>query len=225
MATDLQHSDLRTERTTVKRKGFRGAYDFPTVARILDEALVCHIGFVSNGQPFVIPTGFGRKGRTLYVHGLSVNHMLNNLEQGIPMCFTVSIVDGLVYARSGFNHSINYRSVVVLGKALPVEGEEKVEGLKCIMQHLVPDRWNDVRPPDATEMKATAVLKIEITEASAKIRSGGPIDDDGDLALPCWAGVLPMSMVTGAPITHELVKSGTPVPDYVSGYRRPVEPM
>lgn len=223
MAAKLQESEFRTERTTVKRKGFRGAYDFPTMARILDEALVCHIGFVSDGQPFVIPTGFGRKGRTLYVHGLSVNHMLNNLEGGIPMCFTVSIVDGLVYARSGFNHSINYRSVVVLGKAVPVEGEEKMQGLKCIMQHLVPDRWDDVRPPNATELKATAVLKIEISEASAKIRSGGPIDDEEDMEIPCWAGVLPMSMVTGTPIVHERVKAGTAVPTYVRAYKRPIE--
>jgi nitroimidazol reductase NimA-like FMN-containing flavoprotein (pyridoxamine 5'-phosphate oxidase superfamily) len=223
MAIDAQQGELKSERTTVKRKGFRGAYDFATMARILDEALVCHVGFVSNGQPFVIPTGFGRKGRTLYVHGLSVNHMLNNLEKGVPMCFTVSIVDGLVYARSGFNHSINYRSVVVLGTAVAVEGEEKMEGLRCIMQHLVPDRWDDVRPPNPTELKATTVLKIEVTEGSAKIRSGGPIDDEEDMGIPCWAGVLPMTMVTGTPIPHERMKPDTPVPGYVTGYKRPIE--
>ena len=214
-------SELKTERTTVKRKGFRGAYDFETIARILDEALVCHVGFVSGGQPYVIPTGFGRRDRTLYIHGLSVNHMLNHLEEGIPMCFTVSIVDGLVYARSGFNHSINYRSVVVLGKAVEVTGEEKLEGLKTIMQHLVPDRWDEVRPPSPTEMKATSVLKIEITEASAKIRSGGPIDDEEDYAIGCWAGVLPMRLATGAPIPDGRLAPGTPLPEYVSKYRRP----
>lgn len=224
MTIDAQPAGLKTERTTVKRKGFRGAYDFPTMAKILDEALVCHIGFVSGGQPFVIPTGFGRKGRTLYIHGLSVNHMLNNLEQGIPMCFTVSIVDGLVYARSGFNHSINYRSVVVLGNAVEVTGEEKMDGLKCIMEHLVPGRWNDVRPPSATELKATTVLKIEVTEASAKIRSGGPIDDEEDLGIGCWAGVLPMSLVTGKPIPDGGLKPGIALPGYVSAYRRPRSP-
>lgn len=224
MTTDAQESELKTERTTVKRKGFRGAYDFPTMARILDEALVCHIGFVSGGQPFVIPTGFGRKGRTLYIHGLSVNHMLNNLEKGIPMCLTVSIVDGLVYARSGFNHSINYRSVVVLGTAVEVGGDEKLEGLKCIMQHLVPDRWDDVRPPSPTELKATTVLRIDVTEGSAKIRSGGPIDDEEDYAIGCWAGVLPMHLTPGTPIPDGRLAPGTPVPDYVTRYRRPASP-
>jgi nitroimidazol reductase NimA-like FMN-containing flavoprotein (pyridoxamine 5'-phosphate oxidase superfamily) len=220
MSVVEQADELKTERTTVRRKSFRGAYDFPTVAAILDEAMVCHIGFVIEGQPYVIPTGYGRKDRFLYIHGLSVNQMLNALDDGIPLCLTVTLVDGVVYARSGFNHSINYRSVVVLGKAVEVKGEEKLEGLKVIMEHLAPGRWPDVREPNPTELKATSVLKIEITEASAKIRSGGPIDDEEDYAIPCWAGVLPMRLTPLAPLPDERLKPGTPVPDYVAHYHR-----
>jgi uncharacterized protein len=213
--------ELQTERTTVRRKSARGAYDFETIAAILDEGYVCHVGFTAGGQPYVIPTGYGRRGRNLYIHGLSVNHMLDNLSRGIPLCFTVTLIDGLVFARSGFNHSINYRSVVVLGQAAMVEGEEKVEALHTIVEHILPGRWADVRPPNETELKATCVLKLEITEASAKIRKGPPIDDEEDYAIPCWAGVLPLHTRLGDPITEERVVAGTQVPGYVTGYTRP----
>lgn len=213
--------ELQTERTTVRRKAFRGAYDFTTIAAILDDAYVCHVGFVAQGQPYVIPTGFGRKGRNIYLHGLSVNHMLDNLSEGIPLCFTVSLIDGLVFARSGFNHSINYRSVVVLGNATLVEGDEKLDALHTIVEHIMPGRWKDVRPPSATELKATSVLRLEINEASAKIRKGPPIDDEEDFAIPCWAGVLPLHTALGQPITEERVRSGTEIPGYVLNYRRP----
>ena len=222
MAEDSVMDELKTERTTVKRKGFRGKYDFATIAAILDEAFVCHVGFVVEGQPYVIPTGYGRKDRTIYLHGLSVNHMLNNLAEGIPLCFTVTLADGLVFARSGFNHSINYRSVVVLGKATEVTGQEKLDALRVIVDHIVPERWDDVRPPSPLELKATCVLKLDITEASAKIRSGPPIDDEEDMSIPCWAGVLPFKFALGTPIPDEKLGAGTPVPRYVSEYRRKV---
>ena len=212
---------LKTERTTVRRKAFRGHYDIETIGAILDEAFICHIGFVAKGQPYVIPTAFGRKDRTLYFHGLSVNHMLDNLKQGIPMCFTATLVDGIVFARSGFNHSINSRAVVVLGTAVEVEGAEKEEALEVIMEHIAPGRWAATRPPTALELKATSVLKLAITEASAKIREGGPIDDDEDFALPHWAGVLPIQTVYGKPETEARVAPGTPVPANISAYRRP----
>ncbi|MGE0873882.1 MAG: pyridoxamine 5'-phosphate oxidase family protein [Burkholderiales bacterium] len=213
--------ELQTERTTLRRKAFRGHYDFETIAAILDEAFICHVGFVAKGQPYVIPTGYGRRDRHLYFHGLSVNHMLDNLKLGIPICFTATLVDGMVFARSGFNHSINFRSVVVLGKAELVEGEEQVEGLKIIMEHMLPGRWNDTRAPNAIELKATSVLRLPITEASAKIREGGPIDDEEDFALPYWAGVVPFETVAGPPITEGRVRPGTPVPEYALNYRRP----
>lgn len=222
MAAAPKDESLKTDRTTVRRKAFRGHYDFDTVAAILDEAFVCHVGFVSKGQPFVIPTAFGRKDRAIYLHGLSVNHMLDTLKEGVPLCLTATLVDGIVFARSGFNHSINYRSVVVLGKATEVEGDEKLAGLVAIMEHIAPGRWAETREPNAIELKATSVLKLPITEASAKIREGGPIDDEEDFALPYWAGVLPFRTVYDAPIPEQRVPAGTPVPRTVTGYARPL---
>lgn len=221
MAGETQVLELKTGRTTVKRKGFRGKYDFETIAAILDEGFVCHVGFVVDGQPYVIPTGYGRKGRTIYIHGLSVNHMLNSLAEGVSLCFTVTLADGFVFARSGFNHSINYRSVVVLGTAVEVAGDEKLAALETIVNHILPGRWPDTRPPNAIELKATSVLKIDITEASAKIRSGPPIDDEEDLGLRHWAGVVPLTTVPGNPIPDAKLVPGVPVPTYVTDYRRP----
>jgi len=219
-----EKGELQTERTTVVRKLDRGRNDFATVAAILDEGFVCHVGFVADGQPYVIPTGYGRRDRTVYLHGLAVNRMLNHLERGVPLCLTVTLIDGIVYARSGFHHSMNYRSVMLLGTAFPVEGAEKVDALRVIMDHITPGRWDDAREPTPTELKGTAVLALAIEEASAKVRSGDPVDDEEDYALPCWAGVLPFALTAGAPIPDARLTPGIAVPEYVSKYRRGARP-
>jgi nitroimidazol reductase NimA-like FMN-containing flavoprotein (pyridoxamine 5'-phosphate oxidase superfamily) len=212
---------LKTQRTTVRRLPKRGAHDFETIASILDEAFVCHVGFAIDGQPYVVPTGYGRDGRTLYIHGSSASRMLRTLSQGVPVCVTVTLVDGLVLARSAFHHSINYRSVVVLGDARLVQGDEKLHALRTVSEHMTPGRWDDVRPPTAQELKVTSVLQLDIEEASAKLRTGGPIDDEEDLALGVWAGVLPMSLVPKPPIPDEHTPAAIDVPSYVTKYRRP----
>ena len=210
-----------TDRTQVHRLPKRANYDRETVHRILDEAMICHVGFVADGQPYVIPTGFGRAGDTLYIHGSAASRMLGAAAEGIPVCITVTLLDGLVLARSAFHHSMNYRSVVILGKARSVESEkEKIEALRTFTEHIVPGRWDDVRKPTVQELKATWVLAVPLEEASAKIRTGPPIDDEEDYALPIWAGVLPLKTVPGATakdprLTHQLEP-----PAYVSKYRR-----
>jgi nitroimidazol reductase NimA-like FMN-containing flavoprotein (pyridoxamine 5'-phosphate oxidase superfamily) len=210
-----------TERTQVRRLPKRGNYDRETVHRILDEAMICHVGFVVDGQPYVIPTGFGRTGDTLYIHGSAASRMLGNAAQGIPVCITVTLLDGLVLARSAFHHSMNYRSVVILGKARGVESEEeKIAALRTFTEHMVPDRWNDVRKPTDQEMKATSVLAVPLEEASAKIRTGPPIDDDEDYALPIWAGVLPLNMAPGTPVKDPRLSHQVEPPDYLIKYRR-----
>ena len=210
-----------TERTQVRRLPKRGNYDRETVYRILDEAMICHVGFVVDGQPYVIPTGFGRAGDTLYIHGSAASRMLGNAAQGIPVCITVTLLDGLVLARSAFHHSMNYRSVVILGKARGVESEEeKIAALRTFTEHMVPGRWNDVRKPTDQEMKATQVLAVPLEEASAKIRTGPPIDDDEDYALPIWAGVLPLNMAPGTPVKDPRLSHPVEPPDYVIKYRR-----
>jgi hypothetical protein len=212
---------LKTPRTTVRRLPKRGAHDFDTIASILDEAFVCHVGFAIDGQPYVVPTGYGRDGRTLYIHGSAASRMLRTLSQGVPVCVTVTLVDGLVLARSAFHHSINYRSVVVLGDAQLVTGDEKLRALRVVSEHMTPGRWDDVRAPTAQELKATSVLKLDIAEASAKLRTGGPIDDEEDLSLGVWAGVLPMSLVAKPPVADEHTPPAIDVPPYVRKYRRP----
>jgi nitroimidazol reductase NimA-like FMN-containing flavoprotein (pyridoxamine 5'-phosphate oxidase superfamily) len=210
-----------TERTQVRRLPKRGNYNRETVYRILDEAMICHVGYVVDGQPYVIPTGFGRAGDTLYIHGSAASRMLGNAAQGIPVCITVTLLDGLVLARSAFHHSMNYRSVVILGKARRVESEEeKIAALRTFTEHMVPGRWNDVRKPTDQEMKATSVLAVPLEEASAKIRTGPPIDDDQDYALPIWAGVLPLNMATGTPVKDPRLSHPVEPPDYVTKYRR-----
>jgi nitroimidazol reductase NimA-like FMN-containing flavoprotein (pyridoxamine 5'-phosphate oxidase superfamily) len=212
---------MPTPRTTVRRLPNRGLYDRETIAAILDEGLVCHVGFVAEGQPFVIPTIYARDGERIYVHGSAVSRMLRTLAGGVPVCVTVTIVDGLVLARSAFNHSMNYRSVVVLGTATVVEGEEKVRALETIAEHAAPGRWREVRGPSANELKATLVLSVPLDEASAKVRSGPPEDEDEDYALPHWAGVLPLSLVAGSPIPDPRLPAGTALPPSVRGWRRP----
>src|ERR1700751_6100285 len=190
-----------TERTQVRRLPKHGAYDREAVFKILDEAFVCHVGFVVEGQPFVIPTNFGRSGETLYLHGSAASRMLRTLSQGIPVCVTVTLTDGLVLARSAFHHSINYRSVVVLGTAMLVSDEaEKLQALQLFTDHVVPGRWSEVRQPTSQELKGTSVLKLPLAEASAKVRTGPPVDDEEDYALPVWAGVVPLSLRAQAPV-------------------------
>jgi len=210
-----------TERTQVKRLPKRGHYDRETVYKILDEAFVCHVGFVVDGQPYVIPTNFGRSGDTLYLHGSAASRMLRTLSQGIPVCVTVTLVDGLVLARSAFHHSVNYRSVVVLGTARLVEQpEEKMEALRIFTEHVMKGRWDDIRLPTEQEMKGTTVLALPMEEVSAKVRTGGPVDDEEDYALPMWAGVLPLPVVPATPIPDTRLKAGTEIPSYMKGYKR-----
>ena len=208
-----------TSRTRVVREPHRGVYDRATAYRILDEAILCHVGFVADGQPYVIPTSYGRDGDVLYIHGSAASRMLRNLDQGVPVCVTVTLVDGLVLARSIFNHSMNYRSVVILGKATLVDDPaEKISALRVLSEHIIPHRWNDVRQPNEKELKATSVLKIPIEEFSAKVRLGPPIDDEEDYSFPTWAGVIPLEMATGAPIPDE--RCAQAFPAYMKGYSR-----
>ena len=210
-----------TSRTTLKRRPTRGAYDQPTVHAILDETFLCHVGFVTEGQPYVIPTSYGRAGDTIYLHGAATSRMLQSLSAGIPVCVTVTLTDGLVLARSAFHHSINYRSVVMLGTATLLEDPaEKMKALEIITNHVIPGRWAEVRPPNEQELKATAVLALPLDEVSAKIRIGPPIDDEEDLSWPVWAGVLPLALVPGAPETDSLVPPGIELSASVKNYRK-----
>lgn len=211
---------LKTPRTTHKRLPERGSHDFDTIAAVLDEALVCHLGFVVDGQPYVIPTTYGREGGTLYVHGSSASRTLRTLSGGVPVCLTVTLLDGVVFARSAFHHSMNYRSVMVLGVATPVEGEEKLLGLRAVVEHLARGRWRDTREPTEQELKATAVLRLDITEASAKVRTGGPKEEPLDYELPYWGGVVPLSMTSGALVPDDHVLPGVDVPPYAADFRR-----
>ena len=210
-----------TERTQVKRLPKRGRYDEATVFGILDTAFVCHVGFSVEGQPYVIPTNYGRSGKTLYLHGSAASRMLKTLSGGIPVCVTVTHVDGLVLARSAFHHSVNYRSVVILGTARLVDDPpEKMEALRIFTEHVMRGRWDDVRQPTEQELKATTVLALPLEEVSAKVRTGGPIDDEEDYTLPVWAGVLPLELVPKAPEPDAQRKKDEPVPGYLRNYRR-----
>jgi len=211
-----------TSRTTVKRLPKRADYDRASVYQILDEGFICHVGFVVDGQPFVIPTGYARVGDRLYIHGSVVSRMLRELEKGIDVCVTVTLIDGLVLARSAFHHSMNYRSVVVFGRASVVEEtEEKFAALRAFTEHVVPGRWNDVREPNEQEMKATLVLALPLEEVSAKVRTGPPLDDEEDYALPIWAGVVPLHLAAAAPISDPQLPSNIEPPAYACHYTRP----
>ncbi len=210
-----------TERTQVKRLPKRGNYERETVYSILDTGFVCHVGFSVDGQPFVIPTNYGRSGDTLYLHGSAASRMLKTLSGGVPVCVTVTHVDGLVLARSAFHHSVNYRSVVILGKAQLVEDPaEKMEALRIFTEHVMKGRWNDVRIPTEQELKATIVLSLPLEEVSAKVRTGGPIDDEADYALPVWAGVLPLETVAKPPLPDAQRKNDPAIPEYLKNYKR-----
>src|SRR5688572_9093572 len=211
----------QTERTRVKRLPNRGAYDRETIYAILDAGFICHVGYVMDGQPYVIPTGYARIGDDLYIHGSSASRMLRNLSQGVDVCVTVTLVDGLVLARSAFHHSVNYRSVVILGKAVLVKDpDEKGKALEAFTEHVIPGRWPEIRWPNDLELKATSVLKLPVDEASAKVRTGGPKDDDEDYEMNVWAGVVPIGTKVGDPIPDEVLPADIEVPDHVARYSR-----
>src|SRR6267154_631661 len=217
----MSENQMPTSRTRVVREPDRGVYDRDAVYRILDEGFICHVGFNLDGQPFVIPTSYGRSGDNLYIHGSAASRMLRNLDRGIPVCVTVTLLDGLVLARSVFNHSMNYRSVVILGTATLIDNpEEKLKALLALSEHILPGRWDDSRQPNEKELKATSVLRIPIEEFSAKVRVGPTIDDEEDYAFPTWAGVVPLEMVAGAPIDDARLLPGQKVPAYVKSYSR-----
>lgn len=208
-----------TKRSELRRIPVRGSHDWDTVARILDVGFLAHVGFCVSGQPFVIPTLYGREGAKLYLHGSAASRMLGELEMGMPACITVTLVDGLVLSRSAFDHSMNYRSVVAFGMAKKiVDPVAKVMSLRIISEHLISGRWADVRGPSAGELKATNVLEFLIDEASAKVRSGPPLDDVKDYGSPVWAGVLPLEMRTKPPIPDDNLIAGVAVPGYVERY-------
>jgi hypothetical protein len=217
----MSQPTIPTTRTRVVREPDRGVYDRQTVYNILDEGFICHVGFNVDGQPFVIPTSYGRAGDNLYIHGSAASRMLRSLDGGIPVCVTVTLLDGLVLARSIFNHSMNYRSVVILGTATAVQDPaEKLEALRSLSEHILPGRWEDSRHPNERELKATTALRLPITEFSAKVRQGPPIDDEEDYAFRTWAGVIPLQMVAGAPAADARCPSEITAPGYVTGYSR-----
>jgi nitroimidazol reductase NimA-like FMN-containing flavoprotein (pyridoxamine 5'-phosphate oxidase superfamily) len=211
----------QTQRTTLKRLPKRGVYDRELVYGILDEGFICHVGFNMEEQPFVIPTGYARVDDQLFIHGSQVSRMLRVLSSGIDVCVTVTLVDGLVLARSAFHHSINYRSVVIFGRATLVEQREaKLAALFSFSEQVIPGRWNEVREPTEAELKATTVLSLPLVEVSAKVRTGPPIDDEEDYALPVWAGVLPLKVTADAPIKDPRLPESIEPPSYTLNYSR-----
>jgi len=212
-----------SDRVRLRRRRERGSYDRAGIDAILDEALIAHLGITdADGQPFVIPTLHARCGDLVYLHGSVAGRTPRALASGVPACLTVSLIDGLVLARSAMHHSANYRSVMLLGRARSVtDGAEKLAAFEAIVEHIVPERWRDVRAPTDNELKATAVLALPIDEASAKVRSGPPLDDEEDYALDAWSGVIPLATTAFAPEPDPRLRAGIGVPAYVSGYRRP----
>lgn len=210
-----------TPRTTVKRRAQRGVYDHAAILRILDEALVCHMGFVVDGQPFVLPTAYARIGDHLYLHGSPSNRMLRTGKGGLGLCVTVTLLDGLVLARSAFHHSMNYRSVVLLGAATEVvDAEEKRAAFRALVEHVAPGRYASVRPPTDDEITGTLVLRLPIDEGSAKVRTGPPVDDEDDYAWPVWAGVIPLALRAGAPVPDPRLDPAHAVPRHAAAYAR-----
>ena len=216
------HKIPQTPRTTLKRLPQRGSYDREVIDQILDEGFICHVGFAVEGRPFVIPTGYARVGDSLLVHGSQASRMLRTLEQGIDVCVTVTLLDGLVLARSAFHHSMNYRSLVVFGNARVVDDPDaKLKALRALSEHIIPGRWDDVRQPSERELELTTVLSVSLAEASAKVRTGPPLDDDEDYGLAVWAGVIPLRLVAGTPIDDPRLPENSGPPKYAVEYVRP----
>ena len=217
----MSETQIPSARTRVVREPERGVYDRETVYRILDEGFLCHVGFAVDNQPFVIPTSYGRRDANLYIHGSAASRMLRQMKEGVAVCVTITLLDGLVLARSVFNHSMNYRSVVILGKATLVDDpQEKLVALRVLSEHILPGRWDDVRQPNERELKATSVLRVPIEEYSAKVRTGPPIDDAEDYSFPTWAGVLPLEMKMGAAIDDVRLDMSRELPPYLRNYSR-----
>jgi uncharacterized protein len=217
----MSETQIPTQRTRVVREPERAVYDREAVYRILDEGFICHVGFSVDGQPFVIPTSYGRKDANLYIHGSAASRMLRQLKQAVPVCVTVTLLDALVLARSVFNHSMNYRSVVLLGKATLVDDPgEKFAALRVLSEHILPGRWDDARQPNERELKATSVLRVSIEEFSAKVRTGPPIDDEEDYSFPTWAGLIPLEMTVGKAMDDPRLEAGRAVPEYATKYSR-----
>ncbi len=211
----------QTERTRIHRMPKRASYDAAVVEAILAEGLYCHVGFSVDGQPYVIPTIYARIEDHLYLHGSAASRMLGAIEGMMPVCVTVTLLDGLVLARSGFHHSMNYRSVVVLGQATEVtDPDEKMAALKAIVDHVMVGRWEDVREPSTQELKATSVIRVPLEEVSAKIRTGPPVDDDEDHQLNCWAGEVPLRLVPEQPVADPQLRAGIALPGYAKNYKR-----
>jgi nitroimidazol reductase NimA-like FMN-containing flavoprotein (pyridoxamine 5'-phosphate oxidase superfamily) len=216
---------IATDRTKIKTNAIRAVYDSEEIIKIIDESFLCHLGFSVNDQPFVIPVCYGRKDDKIFFHGAKGSRMFNALRKGAEVCVTISIVDGIVLARSAFNHTINYRSVVIFGKAHELNSPaDKADALRIITEHIIPGRWGDVRKPTEKELHATSLFSLNINEASAKIRSGPPIDDDDDLELEVWAGVLPLKIIDKKPVKDSSVKSkmndNLRLPYYLKNYRK-----
>ena len=212
----------QSEATTVRRLPRRGAYDAITIHDILDQGMVCHVGFVADGKPFVIPTTYVRIGEAVYLHGTPASRMMRALADGAEVCLTVTLLDGLVLARAAFHHSLNYRSVVVLGTGRAVEEPgEKRQVLRALTEHLIPGRWRDVRAPSDGELKRTQVVAVSIREASAKVRTGGPLDEEADYASPAWAGVVPLRLLPSEPVADARLAPGVPPPAYAARYDGP----
>jgi nitroimidazol reductase NimA-like FMN-containing flavoprotein (pyridoxamine 5'-phosphate oxidase superfamily) len=210
-----------TERTRVVREPQRAVYDRGAIYEILDEGFVCHVGFTADSQTYVIPTMYARVEDSIYFHGSAASRMLRNISNGVSVCITVTLTDGLVLARSVFNHSMNYRSVVALGIAKLVDDPaEKLNALHAFTEKILPGRWNDARQPNEKELRATSILRLPLTEISAKVRIGPVEDDTDDYALPVWAGIVPLRLVADAPIRDERCDSSLTIPDYTANFRR-----
>ena len=209
-----------TERTVLKRSSRRGSFDRETIYRILDEAFVCHVGFTIDQRPVVIPTAYARVGNDLLIHGSTVSRMFITLAREVDVCVTVTLIDGLVLARSAFDHSMNYRSVMIFGKArVLIDRQDKVAALRAFTEQIIRRRWDEVRPPNVQELKATTVLMLPLQEVSAKIRTGAPIDNEQDYELDIWAGVIPLKLSAGEPIADDRLKEGISIPPSVLNYR------